>query len=175
MKLPQRLPAELRAFIGEIEFSLELARDPQRSQASAPKISGWSVAQHLEHLATADSMILQGLHQAAAGEGSTSEAGPTAVGRVILFLGVIPRGKGQAPQETRPTGLKSDAIAAELERVGASAKDLQSVSDNLRRSTARARHFAFGFLNAYQWIRVGHIHHLHHRRIITDILRNDQH
>ena len=88
-----------------------------------------------------------------------------------LFFGLIPRGRGKAPEQTRPSGQAAQTVVGELEKARDSAARLQDRVAELRRSPARMRHFVFGDLSPYQWVRVGHIHHRHHRAIIDDILQ----
>jgi len=135
------------------------------------EVSAWTVTDHLDHLASADSGILEWLCRVANGVEASGEGGPNFIGRLVLLVGVIPRGRGQAPESLHPTARSSEAVLDAMNDVHSVAKDLEEKADGLSKSPARMRHFAFDNLNAYQWIRLGHIHHRHHRSIIEDILR----
>lgn len=171
MDFPKSLNDELRSFIAEIETCQNLSRDPALATQSAPGVSGWSVAHHLEHLAAADAEILEWLHQSASGAGTAKQGRANLLGRIVLFSGKIPRGKGKAPEGFRPRGCSVDELQDKLDRVFSLANGLRDSTDNVGASRATKRHFVFGHLNPYQWIRLGHIHHKHHRRIIEDILK----
>jgi len=75
---------------------LELARDPVCLDLLRTRVSDWNVAQHLEHLALVDRSILKRL-EATAEPHDEPNGKATPIGRVMLFFGVIPRGRGKAP------------------------------------------------------------------------------
>ncbi len=170
MKRPKRLRAEVRALIEELESSLELLRIDRRSSVSNPEVSSWTVVEHLDHVAAVDLEILQRLQKIANGTATGENGRPTLVGRLVLMTGAIPRGKGQAPDSFRPTGRSLEAIIEAMNEAHSMASALDTKIPNLSSSPTKMRHFAFGHLNAYQWIRLAHIHHRHHRRIIEYIL-----
>ena len=114
---------------------------------------------------------MEWLHQAALGTKRENHGGPTRIGRVVLALGTIPRGKGKAPESAQPTGLAVEDIGDRLNRVHQMANDLVDMMPQLQESPARMRHHVFGHLSTYQWVRLGHIHHRHHRKIVEDILK----
>ncbi len=168
--LPGSTASELRALLREIDVSLDLARDRQRSARVAPSVSRWSVEGHLEHLAKADRRILDWLHRVAMGEEAPAAGRPTRIGYAVLLLGFIPRGKGKAPAWTQPESRDGGVIVDALGEALASARRLIGSVTELRSKGARMPHPILGSFSPYQWIRFAHVHHVHHRRIMTDIL-----
>jgi hypothetical protein len=130
------------------------------------------VAEHLDHVAAVDVEILKWLQQVADGTATGEDGRPSLVGRVVLLTGVIPRGKGRAPESLQPTQRSFEAIIEAMNEAHSMATALNESAVDLCNSPTRMRHFAFGPLNAYQWIRIVHVHHRHHRRIIEDILKS---
>lgn len=103
--IPSSLRREMSALLGEMEWCAELAADPVRLAARAPAVSGWSVAEQLEHLLRVDRGILGRLGEAARGSAPEAAGGPSVTGRLVLVTGTIPRGRGSAPDGTRPEGV----------------------------------------------------------------------
>lgn len=132
------------------------------------RVSEWSIAEHLEHLVRVDRGILKVLERA---EPLAGGGGPTAIGRAMLFLGFIPRGRGRAPSFVLPRG----SSAAELEqglrevhdRFAALGEDL----GKLETGVALARHHASGGFDGTQWLRFVGLHHHHHWKILRDVQR----
>jgi len=60
--------------------------------------SKWSVGEHLEHLAAANALCLSAAEALVAGSDDriVPRAVPKVLGRAVLLLGWIPRGKGKA-------------------------------------------------------------------------------
>src|SRR5688500_12803314 len=84
----------------------ELAARPDAELARRrPGLSGWSVGEHLEHVARVDLSTLAGLERVLADPANGSPRRITTVGRAVLLLGWIPRGRGQAPRAVLPRGL----------------------------------------------------------------------
>ncbi len=171
MILPGSLTTELRRLDAELEYVWEIAQDRHRYDLLQPVISSWSVGDHLEHLVLADTGILKWLHRAARGKESDSAGRPSKVGYFILTSGYVPRGKGKAPERTKPGGLDYDAVLDGFRRVRQLADELQQRTNDLRHTRARWRHPVLGFLGSYQWVRFAHVHHRHHRKIMADIMR----
>lgn len=159
------------ALLASLDLAIEQASDPAVRDASAPAISEWSVKDHLEHLAIANDGMVEWIHRACEGaEGLESGGGPNLLGRIILFAGVIPRGRGKAPERTVPKGVSAEDLVAQIRRTRGRVEALETRVPQMQASIATRKHFAFGDLNAPQWLRFAEIHNRHHQKIIRDVL-----
>jgi len=139
--------------------------------ARTAELSGWSIGQHLDHLANANGEIVDAIQNILAGEPGSSRSGPTLVGRAVLATGWIPRGAGKAPKNTTPKATSSDQVMENLTRSLEAVRQLEDVLAGIESSQDRADHFAFGGLTAKQWLRVMDVHTRHHLKIIREIER----
>jgi hypothetical protein len=168
--IPASLANELSALAGEVVWCAALARDPDRRAAFAPSVSDWSVAAQLEHLLLSDRRILARLEEALRGAAPAGRGGPSAAGRWVLLLGTIPRGRGTAPDGTRPEGISTDLLVAGWETLLDRVRALQARTPELRASPGRWPHPLLGSFGTWHWTRFARLHHRHHRAIIEDIL-----
>ena len=160
----------------EIEAALRLTETPQHCDGRAEGVSAWSVQQHLEHLLLTDTAIADGLARGlvqglAAEPAAVEGASPNRWGYVILWSGRIPRGRGRAPDFVVPHEMPLDEVRAGLEAIRSRFDAFGGQLGELRRLQATIAHPVLGEFTAAQWLRFGHIHHLHHNRIIGDIQR----
>ena len=95
---------------------------------------------------------------------------PTPLGRVVLTLGRIPRGRGKAPAATLPEGLGGEEIVSELEAQRSAIAELGERLEDVLRCRETFRHPYFGHLTPRGWLRFIDIHHRHHLKIIDDVL-----
>ncbi|TAJ13329.1 MAG: hypothetical protein EPO68_13215 [Planctomycetota bacterium] len=134
--------------------------------------SAWSRAEHVEHVLAANLEIcahVQRLLDAPPGA-ACARGGPSLAGWIVLVGARIPRGSGESPPRLRPAGAAdSTRQRAELARGRAALERTLNVFARAGRSPQRARHFAFGELDAGQWIRYARIHALHHARIAREL------
>ncbi|WP_022835444.1 DinB family protein [Salisaeta longa] len=138
--------------------------------AAVPSVSGWTVAQHLHHVWTANGMSLTAARYAAVGKRSTTTGEPTRAGRRVLQEEGLPRGQMQAPDAvTPPASPDLSDLRATLERSRAALHRLADHLDAAAASSERIEHPALGFLTAPQWLRFVRIHTAHHQAIIDDI------
>ncbi len=137
---------------------------------SAPTISGWTVHQHLEHLWRSDTAIVGWLEDVRDGTAETDGPGMTVPGTVVMWLGMIPRGKGRAPESTKPAAGELEEIVAGFRALRDDVEGLGAAMNRLASATTTWRHPLLGCYTAAQWLRFAHIHHVHHRRIIEEIL-----
>ncbi len=168
--IPGTLKKEMSGLVREIGRCEALARDPARRAACAASVSGWSVADHLEHLLLADRRILSWLETAAGGTATTDRGGPSVTGLLVLLTGAIPRGRGQAPDGTRPEGVPPDALADGWSELLERVRTLRARTEELRASRARSMHPVLGSFGTWQWTRFARVHHGHHGAIIRQIL-----
>lgn len=139
-----------------------------READSAAAVSAWTIGQHLDHLIKAHVGILELCSDPP--QGTPCPHGITLTGRLALFTGYIPRGRGRSPARFLP-----DPVPAATLRSG--------ITDLTRRFTILARdplpgdpaqrfaHPVFGGLTRPQWLRFAEIHQRHHLAIIADIVR----
>jgi len=158
--------ARLVAQLGDLEA---LAR-PGRAARREPAISGWSVAEHLEHLLLAAEMILAGLDRLDRGAPPAElGGGPRLLGRVVLFTGWIPRGRGTAPPRTVPGTVAVADLAPRYAGLRAGFGRLTARLAALERSRHTIRHPYFGPFRAVHWLEFCVIHNRHHLRIAAEI------
>lgn len=93
------------------------------------------------------------------------------IGRVVLWLGFIPRGRGRALEPFRPESVAAGSLRSDLAEVRRRLDDLAAGLGAIQRSEASFRHFIFGELTAPEWLRFLGIHHHHHWKIIRDLRR----
>jgi hypothetical protein len=168
----------------QLALMAELARGPEAELAArAPAVSGWSVAEQLEHLVLVDRSVLKTVRRilddphgqsAKAAQSAAPPPGINLLGRVVLGTGFIPRGRartlppfqpGAAPAAASGTGILG---IAEIER---GMRDLEPRLGELETGGGRSRHPLFGGLGGRQWLRFVAVHHHHHLKIVRDIRR----
>lgn len=141
----------------------ELARLLQEQDLQAQEVSDWSVHRHVEHLLQANRGILGMI---AAGQAPETVEPKTLLGRVVLWTGHIPRGKGQAPASTVPEGRDTAELAALCAEVATTARALDL--DDLPAGVV-GNHPVFGGFTAPDWLRLMDVHDAHHLAIVADI------
>ncbi len=160
------------ALLGSLDLEIEHAIDPALYEASAAGVSKWSVKDHLEHLSIAHERIVGWIERARDGDPELDTGGgPSLAGRVVLLIGAFPRGRGKAPEQTLPKGTSAEELATTLRGIRRRVAGLEPSLTELNRSNATRNHFAFGDLNAVQWLQFAAIHAHHHHKIIRDVLR----
>ena len=158
--------------MNEIDRSIARAGDEDACAERRESVSRWSVQQQLEHLLLTDRVVLAWLHAVAKGMiASDGLGGPTLRGRVVIGTGFILRGKGRAPDVTRPDGMELPAIRSGLLEAQDQAKALADLLPTLAADSCTRRHPALGYFTPPQWLRFAHVHHRHHGKIIRDILK----
>lgn len=171
MAINRKLVRDHGALLESLDLIIDQASDPVLCDRSAPAVSGWCVKEHLEHLSIANGGIATWVERALTGDPEVEKGGgPSLLGRVILFTGAFPRGRGKAPERTRPTGKSAGELEAtfretrhRFETLGASLEKIQALD-------ATRNHFVFGDLSAAQWLRFMVVHNNHHQKIIRDVL-----
>jgi hypothetical protein len=150
----------------------ELAGGPEAELAArAPAVSGWSVAEQLEHLLLVDRGVLKALGHILDDPRPMPKAGINFEGRLVLLAGFIPRGRAQTPAANRPTAEPEAAVRAGIPEIERGLRALAPRLGELERSGGRARHPRFAGLGGRQWVRFLAVHHHHHLKIVRDIRR----
>jgi hypothetical protein len=152
----------LRAQLDEI--AALATKDPEVLNRSAPRVSKWGVSEHLDHLTrvlrAVFAMILNGPEK----PGGKMNL----IGRVVLFTGFIPRGRGKSPDAVRGKPATKDEILHAVEKC----RKLLAEID------ARAEapllpvfpHPFFGQLTRTQALRFLVVHNRHHFKIVRDVI-----
>jgi hypothetical protein len=161
-----RAAAELARIRGQLERIGALCGTSETRLLTAnERVSRWSAAQHLDHLMKVTASVLHRL--------PSTEAIPRGIsllGRTILALRWIPRGRGRAPERLVGKHTTPAELQAALAKVTASlaAVDPSTVD------AARIRnvpHPYFGGLTPAEALRFVTVHNEHHLKIVGDILR----
>lgn len=147
----------------------EMAKDEELLKTRDPSVSKWSIGEQVEHLRRSDLTILGAL--ASLPQDGPREGSPSPIGRLVLLLGFIPRGKGRAPGATKPLEVDFEDLGDKIEAVGDRFATFEPEFERLGRCRATIRHPALGHFTASQMLAFAAIHHHHHLKIITDIRR----
>lgn len=155
---------------------LLLAERAEVCATRSPEVSGWSVGEQLEHLLLADRKILKAIRQLAEASTDDGDEGatgsPTIVGRVILWTGFIPRGRGKASQSVTPGGMSSTELTVGLAEIRDGVEALAPRLGEIERIRSVQPHPAgLGSFTPAHWVRFACVHHIHHAKIIRDILK----
>jgi hypothetical protein len=165
----------VRSFDGlleEIDRAIQLAGQPERCAARADAVSHWGIQQQLDHLLITDGAVLDGLRRGLSGGLPTEPQGkPTLMGRLILWTGFIPRGKGKAPKFVLPGDRPAAEIAGGFTVMRGDYEALTDSLGEIERNRGTQAHPVRGHFTVAQWLRFAHLHHRHHWKIIDDILR----
>jgi len=164
----------LQEIVASLDDLIDLANRPEEMSRQSESVSSWSVGKHVEHLALSDELTLVGLSKLLANPASGTPGQPTLVGRLCLWAGFIPRGRGKAPKGVVPQGISSEVLADRLAAVRQGIIGLEASIDSLANSTATQAHPVFGRLDGSQWLRFTVVHHHHHQKIMRDIERAAQ-
>lgn len=158
---------ELQAVNAQLDrIAALLEVEPDATPLRVERVSGWSVAEQVDHVLKIVQAQLARLD-----ERRPARTGINLVGRIILGIGRIPRGVGKSPApvrgevRTRPALIA--ALVATRERLERMAGDAALWSD----PRPLAGHPYFGGLTPRQVLRFLAVHTDHHLRIVADIRR----
>jgi hypothetical protein len=156
----------------QLEAQLELvdalaAGGAETVTARAPAVSGWSVAQQLDHALKVAEFALARVVAA----GAPLPRGINLLGRVLLAVGRIPRGRGKSPPAARGEERSPAELAAAVARVRGLVAQLRDRPELLATRSPLVKHPYFGGLSPVQALRMVEIHTDHHLRIVADIRR----
>jgi hypothetical protein len=143
-----------------------LASMPDPDLCASGRCSGWTPAEHLDHMLKVTKSIVRRLLDLEAPPSS----GITATGRLILLLGRIPRGRGKSPERLRGTKVSQVQLRESLKALEADIQRLEDAHLSPKRG-AVVPHPRFGGLTPSQAIRFAVIHNRHHFLIIKDVMR----
>ncbi len=154
----------------QLDELIATSADAGRMAKRAPARSKWSIGEHVEHLVLAHSGTISRFEGLLA-DPSPGAGKPSLIGRVALGLGRIPRGRGKAPETTRPRDINPVEITQRLTGMRLRFRRLEPELASVATSKATFDHPVFGPLRVVQWLRFLQIHHDHHGRIMRDIER----
>ncbi len=164
-----------RAFSQALELSQQLLslseEAAERLTVRVERVSAWSVAQHLDHLAQANLLCAATIVSIIESPPTGPEPELTPAGRAVLQTGTIPRGRGQAPRATVPSAA---SISETRSRLHDAHRALTAIAERLvavDEARGRLAHPSLGGFNAYDWLCFIAIHTRHHLKIIEDIQR----
>jgi len=163
-----------RRSFGSLEAGVErcarLAADEVAVAARDPSVSGWSVAEHLDHLILAEDGILRWIRTAIDDPAAfPGEGAPNRVGRLVLFTGRIPRGRAKAPAPTVPESPDPERLVGRLSELDALLASVAPRLVEVHASRSTFGHPILGHFTPAQWLRFLDVHHRHHEKIIRDI------
>jgi hypothetical protein len=133
----------------------------------APRVSGWSVAEQLDHV----TKVLEAALARLLAESPPLGQGINLVGRVLLAIGRIPRGVGKSPAAVRGAERSAAELRAAVERVRALLASVAADGSPLAGDRPVFRHPYFAGLTPGQTLRFLSVHTDHHLRIVADIRR----
>lgn len=133
--------------------------------AFRPAISDWSIAQQLDHLlrsiVVASDFLLE--------ERDRPRGGINLLGRVLLLVGRLPRGRARSPEVLVGRPLPVAELRRELDEVRSRIAALAERRDLASDREPRVPHPYFGGLTATQTVHFVGIHTDHHLRIAEEI------
>ena len=154
-----------------LDRCLAQAADPERLGTVTLDVSAWSVRDHLEHLFLADRHVLGWVVDALSRPNPEArEHLPHEIGVSLLAYGSIPRGRGPAPEFTRPAGLERADLQEGFQGLRGLATGLALQAAELDACRHTQPHHVLGHFTPAEWLRFLHLHHRHHEAIIRDIL-----
>lgn len=148
------------------EISMLANRSEGELLAVCEAVSAWSPAEHLDHTMKVCSSVLNGILSGRL----PLPRGVTLLGRAILLIGRIPRGRGESPQRFRGTPASPQEIAGATAEVRLQLSRLKEPGFHALAGPI-IRHHVFGGLTSSQALRFLAVHNRHHLRIIAEIFR----
>lgn len=126
-------------------------------------VSGWCPAEHVDHLAKVSTSIFDRILS----KGVIDNPKPLSfIGRLILLIGWIPRGKGRSPEKLHGKRADHATLLASL----SAAEALLARLDGFPLGNAPSvPHPRFGGLTPAQALRFVEVHNEHHLKIVRDI------
>ncbi len=165
-----------RAFHQAVQLSQQLLtlaeQKVERLSRRSDRVSAWSVAQHLDHLAQANAQCAAAISRLLDSRPDDTGPGLKLAGRAVLLTGWIPRGRGVAPPTTVPSAVPPSEIRSRLGDAQTAVNAIGQRLNEIDGARARLSHPALGGFTALQWLRFIAIHTRHHLKIIEEIERS---
>lgn len=143
--------------------------------AKDPEVSGWSVEQHLFHIALATDLAFQHVRSLVTGKGRLVQPDgaldPRAAG--VLASDHTPRGEAQAPRMVTPDAdVDPEFLATELRMNREALEKLRGIEQEISAAPGWIPHQVLGTLAAPHWLRFAALHARHHWAIVRDIRKS---
>lgn len=144
--------------------------EPELAHRDAAR-SGWSVEQHVGHLALANELVLRNVQSLIAGKGALVTAGGTThpLALQVLAAGVLPRGQAQSPRMVRPPEVIERELVRQWLDDGRRALETLELA-RVAPGELKVPHQLLGALDGPQWLRFGAVHTRHHLVIALELL-----
>ncbi|MEM9382528.1 MAG: DinB family protein [Planctomycetota bacterium] len=136
------------------------------------EVSGWSVEQHLYHVALATDLAFRHVRALVAGKGRLIRAEGELGARAaeVLANDATPRGEAVAPRMVTPDEeVNPEFLAMELRGNREGLAALEELSENIPSAAGWIPHQDLGPLSAPHWLRFSALHARHHWAIVRDI------
>lgn len=154
---------DLRAELHKIATLLERPDDELSRRRES--VSAWSASEHIDHSLKVAASILKVIR-----DPKEEVAKPfSMIGRIVLAVGYIPRGKGRSPKSLVGTPAKAEELRAASADVNALLASMPP--DRWRHQRRIVMHPYFGGLDPARAIRFAVVHTRHHMKIVDDVLR----
>ena len=141
-------------------------------RARAPEVSGWSVEQHLYHIALATDLAFRHVKSLVGRKGRLSQQEGESHARAAQVLedDVTPRGEAQAPRMVTPDEtVEPRFLEMEMNGNREALAGLEAIADEITAAPAWIPHQVLGPLSAAHWLRFSALHARHHWAIVRDI------
>ena len=132
-----------------------------------PAVSGWSVAQQVDHVL----MVVEKSAERLMSRPEPLARGLTWTGRIVLGLGWFPRGSAKAPKGFEGREVACAELVARVAALRGRLAELAAASDVVERRDPVLPHPYFGGLSAALALRNAVVHTEHHLAIVRDIRR----
>lgn len=143
-----------------------LADRPEVEIYATSRHSAWTPSEHVDHLTKVSASIVNRILQL---DAPRVDIRLSPLGRIILAVGRIPRGRGKAPERLRGARVTPAELHAGLTKLEGKLDELTDPHLADARG-AIVPHPRFGGLRPSQALRFAAVHNDHHLRIIADIL-----
>lgn len=157
----ERIESQLR------QVEALIAEGDEKLGRRAPKVSGWSVGEQLDH-------VLKVLDRSLGLLLTSDTALPKGVnltGRLLLAVRRLPRGVGKSPTALRGAERPAGELREQAARIAPLLAKVREQPDRFARPTPIYPHPYFGGLDAARALRFLAVHTDHHLRIVADIRR----
>lgn len=148
-------------------------RGEETCRKRAPEISGWSVEQHLYHIALATDLAFKHVRSLVSGRGRLIQA-EGAIGdraSAVLAADSTPRGEAKAPRMVTPDDeVNPEYLEMELRLNREALEELRKIGSEIAAAPGWIPHQELGPLAAVHWLRFAALHARHHLAIAVDVL-----
>ncbi|QDV06112.1 DinB superfamily protein [Planctomycetes bacterium Poly30] len=156
-----------------VEFEELRAQGIMTCRTRAPEVSGWSVEQHLYHIALATDLAFQHVRSLVAGKGRLIQAEGAIEDRAsaVLRSDSTPRGEARAPRMVTPDDeVNPEFLEMELRLNREALEQLRTIEAEIEAAPGWIPHQELGPLAATHWLRFAALHARHHGAIVRDLL-----